>query len=100
QDPRLGSIMSCFILFFVPATVCGMISPYAVRLLVHEAHAAGFYAGILFFFSTAFSAAGTLLTSFYFVLIFEVNQIVLMLMAMAMLMALGAFAFSRRAAAT
>ncbi len=96
QDPRTGSLISCVILFFVPAAVCGAISPYAVRLLVSEADAAGFYAGLLFFFSTAFSAAGTLLTSFYFVLIFEVNEILILLMAMAMLMAISAFTLSRR----
>lgn len=96
QDPRAGSLISCVILFSAPAAVCGAISPYAVRLLVSEAHAAGFYAGLLFFFSTAFSAAGTLLTSFYFVLIFEVNEIVLLLMALAMLMAVSAFALSRK----
>ena len=96
QDPRAGALISCTILFFAPAAVCGAISPYAVRLLVSEANAAGFYAGLLFFFSTAFSAAGTLLTSFYFVLLLEVNQIVVLLMAMAMLMAISAFALSRR----
>ncbi len=96
QDPRAGSLISCTILFFAPAVVCGAVSPYAVRLLVEDAHAAGFYAGILFFFSTAFSAAGTLLTSFYFVLIFEVNEIVLLLMSLAMLMAFSAYAVSRK----
>ena len=95
QDPRTGSLISCLILFFVPAGVCGAVSPYAIRLLVSEAHAAGFYAGLLFFFSTAFSAAGALLTSFYFVLIFEVNQIVVLLMAMTMFMAASAFMLSR-----
>lgn len=96
QDPRTGSLISCVILFFAPAALCGTISPYAVRLLVSEANAAGFYAGLLFFFSTSFSAAGTLLTSFYFVLIFEVNQIVILLMSTTMLMAIGAFALSRK----
>ena len=96
QDPRAGSLISCTILFFAPAAVCGAVSPYAVRLLVEDANAAGFYAGILFFFSTAFSAAGTLLTSFYFVLIFEINEIVLLLMALAMLMAVSAYTVSRK----
>ncbi len=95
QDPRTGSLISCVILFFVPAAVCGSVSPYAVRLLVSEAHAAGFYAGLLYFFSTAFSAAGTLLTSFYFVLLFEVNQIVLLLMTLSIVMAAGAYFVSR-----
>ena len=52
-----------------------MISPYAVRLMVqNEAHS-GQMAGLLYFISTLGSAAGTLGTSFYLVLWFEVNQI-------------------------
>ena len=80
QDPRLGSLVASMILFFLPAVVCGTVAPYAVRLLVEDHKAAGFYAGLQFFFSTSFSAAGVLLTSFYFVLIFEVDQILLLLM--------------------
>ncbi len=96
QDPRAGSLLSAIILFFLPAAVCGTVAPYAVRLLVDDTKAAGFYAGLQFFFSTAFSAAGTLLTSFYFVLIFEVNQILLLLMGTTIAMALAAFLTSRR----
>jgi len=80
-DPRIGSLLACVILFFPSAVVCGMVTPYAINLLVSDARLAGFYAGLQFFFSTFFSAAGTLLTSFYFVLIMEVDQILLMLAA-------------------
>lgn len=96
QDPRLGSLISSVILFFLPAMVCGTVAPYAVRLLVEDHKAAGFYAGLQYFFSTAFSAAGTLLTSFYFVLIFEVNQILLLLMGSTLVMAVAAFLISRQ----
>ena len=77
QDPRSGSLIASVILFFIPAAICGTITPYAIKLLMTDASAAGFYAGLQYFFSTFASAAGTLLTSFYFVLIFEVNQILL-----------------------
>ena len=50
------------------------ISPYAVRLLVQERDTSGRHAGQLYFVSTFGSAAGTLLTSFYLVLLFDVNQ--------------------------
>ena len=96
QDPRLGALMASVILFSLPAMVCGTVAPYAVRLLVEDPMRAGFYAGLQYFFSTAFSAAGTLLTSFYFVLIFEVNQILLLLMGSTMVMAAAAFLISRR----
>ena len=96
QDPRAGSLAACVILFFAPAALCGMVTPYAVRLLVEDAHAAGFYAGLQYFFSTFFSAAGTLLTSFWFVLIFEVNQILLLLVGITEALALLAFLVSRK----
>ncbi len=98
QDPRTGSLASAVILFFLPAVVCGTVAPYAVRLLVKDSHAAGFYAGLQYFFSTACSAAGTLLTSFYFVLIFEVNQILFLLMGTTIAVAFAAFLISRRSA--
>jgi hypothetical protein len=96
QDPRLGSLISCVILFFAPAVLCGMVTPYAVRLLVDDAQDAGFYAGLQYFFSTFFSAAGTLLTSFWFVLIFEVDQILLLLVGITQAVALTAFLTSRK----
>jgi hypothetical protein len=98
QDPRLGSLIASVILFFLPAIVCGTVAPYAVRLLVKDHKDAGFYAGLQFFFSTSFSAAGTLLTSFYFVLIFEVNQILLLLMGLTVAMATTAFLISKQSA--
>ncbi len=99
SDPRAGSLIASVILFFLPAVACGTIAPYAVRLLVQDPQAAGFYAGLQYFFSTAFSAAGTLLTSFYFVLIFEVNQILYLLIGSIFAVAALTFAISRRSAA-
>lgn len=75
SDPRMGSLLGSAMLFFIPTVVSGMISPYAVRLLVADQHHSGDHAGKLYFVSTFGSAAGTLLTSFYLVLYFEVNQI-------------------------
>lgn len=96
QDPRLGSLLASMVLFFAPAVICGMVTPYAVRLLVEDAAAAGFYAGLQYFFSTFFSAAGTLLTSFYFVLILDVDQILLMLFAITQAVAATAFFLGRK----
>jgi hypothetical protein len=47
------------------------------RLLVSDLPGSGKSAGSLYFVSTFGSAAGTILTSFYLVLLFEVNTIVL-----------------------
>jgi hypothetical protein len=81
SDPRFGSLAAAMLLFFLPTCISGMVSPYAVRLLVAERTRAGQLAGTLYFVSTAGSAAGTLLTSFYLVLYLEVNQILLLLLS-------------------
>jgi MFS family permease len=75
EDPRYGSLVAAVLLFFIPTSILGMISPYSVRLMVQTHEHSGHMAGLLFFISTLGSAAGTLGTSFYFVLWFEVNQI-------------------------
>ena len=95
EDPRTGSLAASVTLFFLPAAVCGAVSPVAVKLLVRDASAAGFYAGLQYFFSTFFSAAGTLLTSFYFVLLFDVDQIILLLLGVTMVVGLSVLGFSR-----
>jgi hypothetical protein len=80
-DPRFGSLAAAALLFFLPTCISGMVSPYAVRLLVADRASAGQLAGKLYFVSTFGSAAGTLLTSFYLVLYLEVNQILMLLLA-------------------
>jgi MFS family permease len=79
EDERFGSLLAATLLFAPGTVMLGMISPYSVRLLVEEAHRSGAVAGVLYFVSTLGSALGTLLTSFYFVLWFEVNTIVVAL---------------------
>lgn len=75
EDPRYGSLVVSMMLFFLPTAVLGMIAPYSVRLLVMDSERSGHVAGLLYFISTLGSAIGTLATSFYLVLWFEVNQI-------------------------
>jgi hypothetical protein len=75
QDPRYASLLASSTLFFVPTAISGMVSPYAVRLLATDLRGTGRSAGRLYFVSTFGSAAGTIVTSFYMVLWFEVDQI-------------------------
>ena len=75
EDPRYGSLLASSVLFIVPTVILGMISPYSVRLLVDNVEESGRVAGGLYFISTLGSALGTLCTSFYFILWFEINQI-------------------------
>ena len=81
HDPRYASLLASTTLFFVPTAISGMVSPYAVRLLATSLSATGRSAGSLYFVSTFGSAAGTILTSFYMVLWFEIDQIFVGMMA-------------------
>ncbi len=81
EDPRYGSLLAALALFFVPTALMGMLSPYAIRLSVRNRHHSGHVAGKLYFVSTAGSALGTLLTSFYLVLYLEVDQILYLIVA-------------------
>lgn len=75
EDPRYGSLLAASVLFIVPTLILGIISPYSVRLLVQSSERAGEVAGNLYFFSTLGSALGTLATSFYLVLWFEMQTL-------------------------
>jgi len=86
-DPRLASLCAALALFLVPTAISGMVSPYAVRLLVDERSAAGAAAGRLYFVSTFGSAAGTLLTSFYLVLYFELATLLWAMIAVSLAIA-------------
>jgi hypothetical protein len=97
-DPRFGSLAGAALLFFVPTFFSGMVSPYCVRLLVDAEESSGRRAGQLYFVSTFGSAAGTILTSFYLVLWFELNTIIIALIAISLaLAALTAVAQGRKA---
>ncbi|MEQ8483538.1 MAG: fused MFS/spermidine synthase [Pseudomonadales bacterium] len=79
EDPRYGSLLASSVLFIVPTVIMGMISPYSVRMLVRNTEHSGQVAGVLYFVSTLGSSLGTLATSFYLVLWFEINTILTML---------------------
>ncbi len=75
EDPRYGSLLASGLLFALPTILLGMISPYSVRLLVQTTEESGHMAGRLYFVSTLGSALGTLATSFYLVLYFDMEII-------------------------
>ena len=95
EDPRYGSLVTSIVLFGSPTVILGMISPYSVRLLVDNVAESGRVAGSLYFVSTLGSAIGTLMTSFYFVLWFEVNTIIILLIGCLALLAALAFTADR-----
>lgn len=81
EDARYGALAGSVALFFLPITVSGTVSPYAVRLLAQRLGSVGQVAGRVFFVSTLGSTLGTLATSFYLVLIFDLDQIMAGLLA-------------------
>lgn len=95
-DPRYGSLAGSLLLFGASTVVSGMISPYAVRLLIADLSKSGRSAGLLYFVSTLGSAAGTILTSFYFVLYLELNTIILAMIGVSALMGVVLLTFGRR----
>jgi hypothetical protein len=96
-DPRYGSLVACVGLFLVPTIFAGMVSPYAIRIIVKNKESSGHDAGYLYFISTLGSSLGTLLTAFYLVLLFEVNTILMIAIGISvMLGGLGALTNPRR----
>ncbi|MBF0184820.1 MAG: fused MFS/spermidine synthase [Magnetococcales bacterium] len=93
SDPRYGALLASLLLFFVPITISGAISPYAIRLLVDQPGSSGRVAGKIFFVSTFGSTIGTLLTSFYLVLLFELDQLFFGMMSISLLIAALCFFF-------
>jgi MFS family permease len=95
EDPRYGSLLTAMLLYFLPICVMGMVSPYSIRLLVQSEQHSGRTAGHLYFVSTLGSALGTLATSFYFVLWFELDQVMWGLVAVLILCGLSVLAAYR-----
>ncbi|MDD2776310.1 MAG: hypothetical protein PHU06_10165 [Gallionella sp.] len=62
------------------------------RLLVTQLHVSGKSAGSLYFVSTFGSAVGTICTSFYLVLWFEINQIFIGMIGISVVLGLLAIA--------
>ncbi|WP_198320739.1 fused MFS/spermidine synthase [Azohydromonas aeria] len=95
EDARYGALAGSVALFFLPITVSGTVSPYAVRLLVDRLGSAGRVAGWVFFVSTLGSTIGTLATSFYLVLVFDLDQIMAGLLATSAGIGLAGLAVAR-----
>jgi hypothetical protein len=95
EDSRYGSLLASMALFFIPTVILGMISPYSVRLLVTDKESSGQVAGVLYFTSTLGSALGTIITSFYMVLAFDVNDIILSFSAILVFLGLIAVTFNK-----
>ena len=91
-DPLLGSA----VLFFLPSTLLGTVSPYAVRLRARSVEAVGNVAGVLYALSTLGSILGTLLAAFVLISALGVRTIIQILGATEMGLALAGVLWARR----
>ena len=74
-----GPLLFASLLFFLPAFLMGLLSPYAVKLqsLEKSQGGVGAIAGTLFFWSTLGSISGSILTGFFFIPSFGIDAIVI-----------------------
>lgn len=63
----LGSFVSVLVLFSVPITLLGMVSPFAIRLAVTDLESAGRVSGQIYAMSTVGSILGTFLPTLYLI---------------------------------
>lgn len=75
---RAGSLTSAMILFSPPLLLLGFVSPFLIKIATKELHTIGRTVGLFYSISTAGSVAGTIITGFYLVPAFGVNNIFLL----------------------
>jgi len=59
-----GSFLAMILLFFFPVFLLGMVSPFAIRIMISDLKSSGKTAGSLYAFSTLGSIVGTFLSAF------------------------------------
>ncbi|MBU0546192.1 fused MFS/spermidine synthase [Patescibacteria group bacterium] len=85
-DLRLGAVFSATILFAPASVLLGMISPFAVRLKMHNLGTSGATVGQLYAISTIGSIFGTFLAGFYLLsLVGNTNIVVGLALALCLL---------------
>jgi len=63
----IGSSLAMLFLFFIPVFLLGMVSPFAIRILISTVEESGKTAGSLYAFSTIGSIIGTFLAAFWLI---------------------------------
>lgn len=86
---RWGSLLAATTLFFLPSTLLGMVSPFAVHLVTRRLATVGASAGTLYAIATIGSCLGCLLTAFYFILWMGIQHILFLSAGALLLIAVG-----------
>ncbi len=98
-DVRLGSLYAALAIMFVPVTLLGVYSPFAIRLVLSTTGHSGTVSGAVYGVSTAGSIAGTLGTTFFLIPAIGTRAITLTLGAVGIACALVLIAVQRLPAA-
>ena len=73
---NLNSLFATFLLLAIPTFLLGMISPYAIKLATKTLDRLGNISGNLYSVATIGSIAGTFVTVFVLIPVFEINHII------------------------
>ncbi|RJP31753.1 MAG: glycosyl transferase [Candidatus Omnitrophota bacterium] len=75
-EMRIEALIASLFLFFIPSIFLGAVSPYAIKLRVHDLAWLGTGVGNLYAISSLGSIFGTLLTTFYLITEIGVKKII------------------------
>jgi predicted membrane-bound spermidine synthase len=67
DDVRTGSLLASFAILFLPVSLLGIFSPFAIRLMLRSPKRSGTVSGTVYGVSTAGSIVGTLGTTFFLI---------------------------------
>jgi predicted membrane-bound spermidine synthase len=102
ENLRLAAVLSATLLFAIPSSLLGMVSPYCTRLRLHELADSGATVGSLYALSTFGSIVGTFAAGFWLIARIGSHDLVSWLAAGVLalsLLVLSPFAWKRAAAA-
>jgi spermidine synthase len=93
-----GSFAAVLILLIVPITLMGMVSPFAIRILMEDAHQAGNTSGNVYAISTAGSFLGTFVPTLIFIPLFGTTRTFLLFSTILLVVALVGIYLSEKKA--
>ncbi|HXW26603.1 MAG TPA: fused MFS/spermidine synthase [Xanthobacteraceae bacterium] len=98
DNVRLASLYAALAVMFVPVTLYGVYSPFAIRLVLRAARHSGTVSGAVYGVSTAGSIVGTLGTTFFLIPLIGTRAITMALGAAGLACGAGLIALDRAAA--
>jgi spermidine synthase len=86
---RAAAVMAAVLLFAVPSTLLGMVSPYCIRLRMHAIADSGATVGSLYALSTVGSIVGTFAAGFWLIAAMGSHSIVIWLSAVPLVLSIA-----------